>query len=411
MQSSTSPSPPRRRFWRFSLRAILVAMIVLGLVAAWFGRELDRARRQEDVIQKLKAEGMSVGYDFDREKSKSLRFNGPRLPAANSLLRTVLRQDRFGHADRAMWSHKPGTHVDPTLALLPQLPRLTALQLRNIPVTEQSLALIARNQHLAELDLSKTPGLTAAGLAELTNAGELATLSLRGPEVTDETVRGLADLTQLQDVSLVVTSVTTDGLAPLRKLHNLKALEIYECPAIDDQLFTHLEPHKQQLEMLGLYQSSLTDAGMVHIGEMRQLRWLALYDAQISDAGLAQLSELKELEELSLPRSKITDAGLHHIARLPKLKWLSLPGSSISKQGLEELARLPKLEMLSLWDIPLTDDDIMPLKSFPSLKEVNVGPRVTKASSQKLQQQMPRCSFRGDDPNGVNTFSLPALQK
>jgi hypothetical protein len=387
-------------------------MVFFGLVAAWFGRELDRARRQEDVIQKLKAVGMFVDYDFKRSED-GLRFQAPRLPRSDSLLRTILRQDRFGHADRAVWTHKPGIQVDPTLALLPQLPRLTELELRNIPVTEQSVALIARNQHLADLDLDlrKTPGLPGEGLAKLANARHLKDLCLRGPEVTDETVQGLADISQLQSVSLVITSVTTAGLSPLRKLHNLKAFEIYLSPAIDDQVFTYLEPHKPQLEMLSFYQSSLTDAGLVHIGDMRRLRWLALENAQVTDAGLAHLAELTELEELRLPGTKITDAGLHHISRLPKLKWLYLVGNNISKQGLEELAKLPKLELLILWDIPLMDDDLEPLKSFPSLKEVNVGPNVTKAAAQKLQQQMPRCSFRGDDATGPNTFSLPALQK
>ena len=387
-------------------------MLVLGLVAAWVGRELDRARRQEDVIQKLNAEGMGVAYDFKRSE-EGLRFRVPRLPPSNSLLRTVLRQDRFGHADRAVWTHKPGVQVDPTLALLPQLPRLTQLELRNIPVTEQSMAVIARNQHLAELDLDvrKTPGLTAAGLAKLANAGELAELTLRGPEVTDETVQGVANISQLQYFSLVLTSVTPAGLSPLRKLHNLKAFEIYISPAVDDQVFTYLQPHAHQLEMLTILKCSVTDAGLVHLRDMPRLRWLGLDDMPIGDAGLAHLAELSELEELRMPRSKVTDAGLQHIARLPKLRWLHLAGANITQQGLQELAQLPALESLLIWDIPLTDADLEPLKSFPSLKEVSVGPKITKAAAQKLQQQMPRCSFRGDDPNGPNTFSLPALQK
>src|SRR5688572_11500195 len=115
-------------------------MIFFGLAAAWLGRELDRAFKQEAIRKQLKAQGMGTVYDFDRHEA--VRFEVPRLPCRKSLLRTVSRQDMFAHVDRAVWANRPGIEVEKTLSLLPSLSRLTELEFRKVPLTDGDLALI-----------------------------------------------------------------------------------------------------------------------------------------------------------------------------------------------------------------------------------------------------------------------------
>lgn len=77
-------------------------MVFLGLAAAWLGRELDRAYKQRAIVLQLKASGMKVVFDFDRNKYQDqfVRFEPPRPPRQMSLLRTITGQDMFAHVDQ-----------------------------------------------------------------------------------------------------------------------------------------------------------------------------------------------------------------------------------------------------------------------------------------------------------------------
>ena len=56
--------------------------------------------------------------------------------------------------------------------------------------------------------------------------------------------------------------------------------------------------------------TQITDAGLVHLKEMRNLQCLGLSGTQVSDAGLVHLKGLTNLKELALTSTKVTDAGV-----------------------------------------------------------------------------------------------------
>lgn len=109
--------------------------------------------------------------------------------------------------------------------------------------------------------------------------------------------------------------------------------EIYwvraDSPRIDDEALTSLMvlladvPH---LETLDLRNTSVTDAGLMHIGKLKSLRILFLgYDRfvymgentspDISDAGLAHLKGLTNLKELFIQQTKVTEEGIEKLKK------------------------------------------------------------------------------------------------
>src|SRR5687768_11844813 len=61
-----SPTPkPRRRFWQFSLRMLMFAMLVLGVLFGLFAIRLERARRQAAAVATIRGLGGEVYYDFE----------------------------------------------------------------------------------------------------------------------------------------------------------------------------------------------------------------------------------------------------------------------------------------------------------------------------------------------------------
>ncbi len=60
---------------------------------------------------------------------------------------------------------------------------------------------------------------------------------------------------------------------------------------------------------------------MPHLKELTKLTWLSLHDSQVTDAGLVHLNDLKNLKELHLTKLKLTAKALEALATaLPECK-------------------------------------------------------------------------------------------
>lgn len=70
-----------------------------------------------------------------------------------------------------------------------------------------------------------------------------------------------------------------------------------------------------QLKRLGFRNCEVTDAGLVHLKDLRKLEWLYLNDTAVTDEGLLHLQGLAQLRFLSVVNTSVTKAGidrLHH---------------------------------------------------------------------------------------------------
>ena len=67
------------------------------------------------------------------------------------------------------------------------------------------------------------------------------------------------------------------------------------------------------------------------------LRHLHLNGAKMTDAGMVHLGNLRKLEHLSLFRTRITDAGLVHLHGLENLKRVNLVFTGVTDQGVADL--------------------------------------------------------------------------
>jgi len=64
----TTPAPispkPRRRWLQFSLRTLIVLMLVLGAGLGWFAREVQKARAQREAATAIEKLGGSVDWGY-----------------------------------------------------------------------------------------------------------------------------------------------------------------------------------------------------------------------------------------------------------------------------------------------------------------------------------------------------------
>lgn len=108
--------------------------------------------------------------------------------------------------------------------------------------------------------------------------------------------------------------------------------------------------------------TNVTDAGLIHLKELRSLRVLGLSDTRISDTGVQHLAGLTSMGSLDLSGTNISDAGLKHLRGMTELYLLDLMDTNITDAGLEHLAVLSNLNLLDLMGTQVTDEGMKKLE-------------------------------------------------
>jgi hypothetical protein len=102
--------------------------------------------------------------------------------------------------------------------------------------------------------------------------------------------------------------------------------------------------------------------------------WISVNAAVARSFGDAELSSLAPLGNnisiLNLAGTKVTDTGLSAIAQMPNLRELRLERTAITDAGLKHLVKLRHLEYLNLYGTPVTDAALETLKDLPALRHL-----------------------------------------
>jgi hypothetical protein len=268
--SEPNEPPPfartRRRWFRFSLRTMLVA---ITLFCIWLGVTAYRANRQRKAVETIRSYRAYVRYDYElADNGWEVRRDNP-LPPGPVWLRDLIGIDYFATAVNVCMDHGNDVNDD-----------------------------------------------SISALAELS---QVRRIDIEGANVTDAVMAKLKGLKQLRELIVINSSVTESGWDFLRHLTRLRNLALYGSNVTDSTLI-HIDG-LTELTSLTLHESQITDAGLRHLKGLTQLEYLELHDPLITDASLQHLKELTGLKQLDIRSTKITSDGIDELKRaLPKLK-------------------------------------------------------------------------------------------
>lgn len=210
-EAKTDSAPRRRRWFQYSLRALLVAMLLASIGMSWVAVRRQRARRQKGAVEMI----LGMGGDFS-----AVMGTGPKAPDdRNSRMResaaevagwtyhraveanefapgTISAEDLEQYRQRwidtkteIVGSGKPSTSLPRWLAPDEFLPRVTHVFLSKKPVGDD-LRFLSVLDSMEFLDLSDTD-LSDRGLADVARLKCLRYLHLERTRVTDVGVKKL----------------------------------------------------------------------------------------------------------------------------------------------------------------------------------------------------------------------------
>ncbi len=241
-------SRPWRRYLRFSVRGLIVLVLVIGAWLGWLARS---ALIQRDAVAAITKAGGSAFYEED--------IRGP-TPA---------------NGRPANWVDFIRTRID-----------------RNY----FSNVVFVQGFDPAQRFDGKAASTDDGLFVHISHLKHVTTLNLMGNTVTDSTFARLKNLPSVETLMLQHTAISDSGLASLEGMHNLRYLLISSF-GITDKGLEHVRG-LNSLTTLSLEDSLISDAGMVHLLKLTKLSGLVINHTQVTDAGIEELKR-------ALPNLKI----------------------------------------------------------------------------------------------------------
>ena len=271
------------------------------------------------------------------------------------------------------------------IAKCKKLENLRASSIHPLQVTDDGLEAIAELKQLRAVDLGGAHRFSDAGMAHLSRLVNLEELWLDfNREVGDGTMRAVSGLTKLRVLRFHGAPVTDDGIREIRRLMELEDLQLGHARVGDPAL--EIIGGFTKLKTLDLQHTNVTDAGMAHLSSLK-LEWLCLKGTNTSGAGLASVADMPDIEWLFLSGTRIDDASLEHLSRMTALKSLDLSGTSVTNAGVTRLTRHERLEHLKLNDVQLTDEIVPSLLQMKSLTDLEAnGTKLSRAAFDALAE-------------------------
>ena len=267
------PPKPARRWLRFSLRSMLLLVLVIAIPLGW---KVNRSRNQRIVVAELRKLNARIIYDYQI-------VNGiyvPNLPQPGpKWLTDLLGKEYFIEVYHVAVD---GPQVnDKTIVLISKLPGVV------------SVALVGR---------TSGAGITDDGMAHLAEMANLENLALRSNRITGT---GLMHLRWLRRLKTLVSSgrITDEALEQISKLEHLELLHLSQAAQVTDRGLAHIAKltNLQSLRLEGGGQRDcmrITDEGLVNLYGLKNLGFLSLNSTEVTQAGIVSLKE-------ALPKCKI----------------------------------------------------------------------------------------------------------
>jgi internalin A len=205
-----------RRFLRFSVRGLIVLVLVIGV---WLGWVVRSARIQREAVAAIEKSGGAVSYEWDqgagihRSRGKSW---------APTWLVELIGIDYFGRVRVVLL-------FDATDAAIVPVTRLTGMRrlyLGGSSLCDERLAHLRGSTDLSDLLIAGHTKVTDAGLAHVKGLINLRRLVLDGTDVTDDGLVRLNGLTNLRVLKLSYARITDAGLVHLKGLTKLTKLDL-----------------------------------------------------------------------------------------------------------------------------------------------------------------------------------------
>lgn len=242
---------------------------------------------------------------------------------------------------------------------------ITQITLPLAAVTPESVGALKEIEELPAIELvgMGSSDLTPELLQALQQFRSLKRLTIAFARISDETAARLGTLRQLESLQLQRRiEASPEAVESILKLPGLKELTI-SGKMVNDETLQQISA-MSALRSLGLESPFVTDYGIQSLRRLRQLRSLNIYiGEEVSNAGIGQLAELS-LSDVHITLLTASNERLKSLRKISGLKDLKLVSAQhVNDNAIPHLLELTELETLILSDARLSNAGLKELRS------------------------------------------------
>lgn len=367
--SDQSSSRPLRGRWLVPVSlvaACLLGAVILTLFLFWF---TNWSPAEQVAIDQLTSEGRGGGYvGYDWEVAQWSDQEGP---PGNFVMKALLGED---YASHAVTVDTYGRSAEMLATTLIHLRKLQTIDLQDCEFNEEVARILADLPELQTIRFARMSP-SAECLAILAQTTQVRELGLLDTQVTDAQLAAIGEFSSLKEIFIVESTGTDEGLSKLGQLRSLEYLTIHKMPQITDEGVAHLK-NLTKLKTMLLPMSQVTGRSLEIVTQMPDLESLEMTCLPSEQDATLATSEIwpqvPTLSSIYLDAPCINDEDLATMAKMPNLSDLYLANPSITDRGVAKLAHAPELFSLTLLGTHISDKGIRPLAQAPELFFIEV---------------------------------------
>jgi hypothetical protein len=208
-------STRKRRWFRYSLRTLLVVVLLVSGLLGCLRRSIEATRRERAALIGMGCDDLEVGYDNSENAPHDNRFELSRWRWPSwAWARRLLGDDFPRHV--IVLHFWRATGCDRGLRYVGAFRELQVLDLANVQVSDRDTPPIAELKELRALYLHDT-NISNESLVHLHDLRHLRVLNLNGTGVDDDGMKHLEHLSSLNRLTVKQTAVTRTRVEELRR--------------------------------------------------------------------------------------------------------------------------------------------------------------------------------------------------
>ena len=254
--------------------------------------------------------------------------------------------------------------------------------------TNGELRDVANLSQLETLTLADTQ-ITDEGLALLKPCLGLRQLQLNGTQISDAGLIHLAGLKKLEELNVSFTRITAAGLDHLRALTRLRQLTFNGTPITLPEV-GRLFVHQQRRPLT----DALLAMGLAATDDHSNVVTVNVAGTSFGDEQFKQLDSERSLKELHLAATQVTDAGMKEVTRFSSLERLYLAKCDIGDRAMQHVSHLRQLESLNIYGTNITSAALEHLAKLKNLRVLYITDiKLEVAAVDRLQRAIPHLTL------------------
>lgn len=321
------------------------------------------------------------------------------------------------------WAHWMESITDKGVEYIIELPRLKMLDLGHAKLSNKACELLKQNQSITHLFLPAV-GIDEEGIKNLSELRNLETLwvsSASNSPLTDRALEYISNMSNLKELTICGVNFTDEGIRSLSRLQNLEKLFIGNAPKLTNKCLESIAKLRNIRNLSLPQESNVTIGGLKSLNSLENLQRLNIYrihqdnsdmdisglknlnelaiglglpnkeNTRLKDSDLACLSKLNNLRDLSINIAGISNEGLKHLQNLTNLQRLQLLNTKIDDEGLKYLSRMEKLVDLWISGADFSGEGFKYLHNLKRIQrlEIHSYKRINQQYINQLRKELP----------------------